>query len=153
MSAVARLTRLERDGCGWVIKFACDDRAVFWETVDGIKARVPWNGREWIPDEKAWWIDNSYLPLIAALFGNYTAMRQRSANTPSAFDSTAIPDKVRLAFAVIHLLPDAPPEVVKAAYRACAALHHPDRGGDTGLMKQINLGYELAYQWAVQHRK
>jgi len=30
---------------------------------------------------------------------------------------------------------------VKAAYRALATLHHPDRGGDTATMMALNAAY------------
>lgn len=43
---------------------------------------------------------------------------------------------------VLHLAPGAPWEVVQAAYRALAGLHHPDRGGDTAKMQAINRAYE-----------
>jgi hypothetical protein len=33
-------------------------------------------------------------------------------------------------YRVLHVQPDAPPEVVRAAYRALMARHHPDQGGD-----------------------
>lgn len=42
------------------------------------------------------------------------------------------------AYDVLHLKPDAPPEVIKAAQRALAQLHHPDHGGDEARMKAIN---------------
>jgi curved DNA-binding protein CbpA len=38
----------------------------------------------------------------------------------------------------LHLTDDAPWEVVQAAYKALAFLHHPDRGGSTTRMQQIN---------------
>ncbi len=45
-------------------------------------------------------------------------------------------------YVTLHLLPSAPPEVVKAAYRALATLHHPDKpGGDGERMKVINDAY------------
>ena len=47
------------------------------------------------------------------------------------------------AYGVLHLLPSAPPEVVTAAYRALATLHHPDRGGDATAMVQINQAVAL----------
>jgi curved DNA-binding protein CbpA len=40
------------------------------------------------------------------------------------------------------LLPSAPPEVVRAAYKALAMKHHPDKGGSTELMQAINQAYE-----------
>jgi hypothetical protein len=36
----------------------------------------------------------------------------------------------RSYYRVLHVQPDAPPEVVRAAYRALMARHHPDQGGD-----------------------
>lgn len=40
--------------------------------------------------------------------------------------------------ATLFLLSDAPIEVVQAAHRALALLHHPDRGGDVEKLKAIN---------------
>jgi hypothetical protein len=45
------------------------------------------------------------------------------------------------AYATLYLLPTAPPELVKAAYRCLALMHHPDRGGQTETMQQINNAY------------
>ena len=45
-------------------------------------------------------------------------------------------------YTALYLIPTAPQEVVKSAYRALAAKHHPDTGGNEELAKQINLAYE-----------
>lgn len=45
-------------------------------------------------------------------------------------------------FAVLHLLPSAPPEVIKAAYKALALITHPDRGGDAEAFRKIQEAYE-----------
>lgn len=45
------------------------------------------------------------------------------------------------AYAVLWLRPGAPPAVVRAAYRALAARHHPDAGGDPGVMRRLNAAY------------
>lgn len=42
----------------------------------------------------------------------------------------------------LHLLPSAPPEIAKAAYRALARIHHPDRGGSHEAMQRINTAWE-----------
>jgi hypothetical protein len=55
----------------------------------------------------------------------------------------AAPDAVAEAYAALWLRPGAPMEVVRAAYRALAALHHPDKGGDMGTMQQLNAAYAL----------
>ncbi len=39
---------------------------------------------------------------------------------------------------VLYLLPDAPPEVVRAVHRTLVKLHHPDVGGDLITMQRIN---------------
>jgi hypothetical protein len=45
-------------------------------------------------------------------------------------------------YSVLHLLPTAPPDLIKAAYRTLAQLHHPDHGGDTRTMQLINEAYK-----------
>ena len=44
-------------------------------------------------------------------------------------------------YVTLHLLPSAPPELVKVAYRCLAQIHHPDHGGDTAAMQRINAAY------------
>ncbi|MBU6365500.1 MAG: J domain-containing protein, partial [Gemmatimonadetes bacterium] len=41
-------------------------------------------------------------------------------------------------YRVLHVQPDAPVEVVRAAYRALAAKHHPDKGGDHDRAALVN---------------
>jgi len=45
-------------------------------------------------------------------------------------------------YRALHLLPSAPPEVAKAAYRALAQIHHPDRGGSHEAMQRVNTAWE-----------
>ncbi len=45
------------------------------------------------------------------------------------------------AYTTLYLLPDAPAEVVRAAYKALAMKHHPDHGGDMVTMQTINAAY------------
>lgn len=43
----------------------------------------------------------------------------------------------------LFLIPGAPIEVVKAAYKALAMVYHPDRpGGDSGKMQEINMAVQ-----------
>ena len=46
-------------------------------------------------------------------------------------------------YRVLHVQPEAPPEVVKAAYRALMILHHPDRGGDHAMAVSLNEAYAV----------
>ncbi len=46
------------------------------------------------------------------------------------------------AHATLHLLPSAPPELIRAAFKCLAQLVHPDKpGGDTEAMQRINAAY------------
>jgi DnaJ-class molecular chaperone len=44
------------------------------------------------------------------------------------------------------LLPNAPPEVIKAAYKALAKIYHPDARGDSEKMIAINRAFEIITQ-------
>lgn len=46
------------------------------------------------------------------------------------------------SWAVLWLANGAPPEVIAAAYRALAKIHHPDVGGSEEQMKKINDAHE-----------
>lgn len=43
---------------------------------------------------------------------------------------------------VLFIAPDAPIEVVKAAYKVLAWAYHPDRGGSEDAMRELNEAYE-----------
>lgn len=48
--------------------------------------------------------------------------------------------------ATLYVMYDAPIEVIQAAYRALAKLHHPDFGGDPTRMMEINRAYAALVQ-------
>jgi len=45
-------------------------------------------------------------------------------------------------FKILYLREDAPPQVIKAAYKALAAIHHPDVGGDSQKFIEIDEAYK-----------
>jgi hypothetical protein len=49
-------------------------------------------------------------------------------------------------YTCLHVTPDAPPEVIEAAYRALAKTHHPDVGGSDSAMKRLNWAREMIVQ-------
>ncbi|MCW5939881.1 MAG: J domain-containing protein [Fimbriimonadaceae bacterium] len=62
----------------------------------------------------------------------------------SVFEIKALPVPARPWHDVLGVSPDAPTEVVEAAYRALARIHHPGKGGDSGYMAEINAAIEEA---------
>jgi DnaJ-class molecular chaperone len=49
-------------------------------------------------------------------------------------------------FQTLYLLPNAPPEVVKASYKALAKIYHPDARGNSEKMIAINRAFEIITQ-------
>ncbi len=62
--------------------------------------------------------------------------RRRLPATPAG------PAPLAAAYACLHLLPTAPPELVRHAHRLAAGAHHPDRGGTAARMATINAAIE-----------
>jgi regulator of replication initiation timing len=46
-------------------------------------------------------------------------------------------------YAILHVNRDAPPEVIEAAHRALAKIHHPDVGGSDAAMQRLNLARDI----------
>ncbi len=70
--------------------------------------------------------------------GSSQGSSQNSRGTWNAYR-----DQYVEAYTTLHLLPDAPVELIKAAYRCLAKLNHPDRGGDEKAMQRINEAYAV----------
>ncbi len=110
------------------------------EVVQAIKDFIPAPGREYLPGEKAWLISpgwvHSALDTLRWYFDEVQLIEHDQPSTPTPIRKTD-PD-----YAALWLLPGAPAEVVRAAYRALARLHHPDVGGGTPEMQTINASYK-----------
>lgn len=107
---------------------------------------LPTAQRGYVPTRKSWWINYDFL------------LEARDVGTEyfDAVDWSSLDEQYRVALgdkiakpeppprgdhATLFLIAGAPPEVVKAAYRALALLHHPDRGGDAAKMKAVTAAY------------
>ncbi len=99
------------------------------ELVDAIKATIPARARSYDPTTKAWSVSAPYTDLAVLLLRRiypdaevyHADQAHRQEVPPPAARPAADP------YAVLHLLPSAPPELVDAAQRCLARLHHPDR--------------------------
>jgi hypothetical protein len=72
--------------------------------------------------------------------GRWVALHRRDRCEGLAGSAPGAPHVVRPdgPWGTLFLVPGAPPEVVKAVYRALAQLYHPDRGGDAARMAAVN---------------
>jgi hypothetical protein len=107
--------------------------------VDAIKSEIPAHARVYDPDTKSWTITAAYAPIAGRLmrfvFPDVVEEAVGAKAGPTFDRGTGAPNDPYL---ILHLRPSAPPELVTAAHRVLARLHHPDTGGDTATMQAIN---------------
>ena len=149
-----QLTLTKRDPC-WV-----ELGAPTGAFIAVVKASVrPYTYRKWDPDTQTWLVHWHWLEVLVGL------ARQHYVDV----DYSALPTKWQLRaagahvassglsavtgsdpFAVLHVTEDAPQEVVKAAYKALAALYHPDAaGGNAERFRQVREAYQLIAETEV----
>jgi len=108
--------------------------------VDELKRVVPAWLRTYDPDSRTWTVDGRYVHLayhvLAQVFGDVDVEGSRTGPADRGGDPR------EAALVVLHLRPTAPPELVDAAYKCLARLHHPDAGGSTVAMQVINAAAE-----------
>lgn len=94
---------------------------------------------------KQWCVPARYVPIVRELVKRYLGVELAVPLTPNLAPhakrepaKVAIPDE----YTTLCILPGAPPEVVKASYKALAFLCHPDRGGNAEHFRQLTNAYE-----------
>ncbi len=115
--------RYTRDGTRMLASF---DYAP--DVIQSLKAAIPSRCRRWDPEARVWSIDIRWWESACRVFEMYGLMQ--GLRTPDT------------AWEALHLRSSAPPELVDAAYRTLAKVHHPDHGGDNAKMRDLNLAYE-----------
>lgn len=143
---------------GWDVKLSSAERDVFMEVLGALKEHVNDGNRIYDPARRLWHVDQwgagglqSWVAYCCREYGAKVDWREcgRSASSGSQRKDPPPPPPHRThptsadAYQALHLLPSAPPEVVKAAYRALAQKHHPDHSGDTATMQKINTAFDL----------
>jgi hypothetical protein len=132
---------------------------------DEFKAAVPFSaGRQWLPSIKAWVVpdelfqrltwtkvrEHGLANLAISALGvkgwvpNSTEAhrRERAESARSAHQDAPGGRNTSSPWATLHLTPNAPLEVARAAYRAMALLCPPDQGGSEAEMKRVNAAWQ-----------
>jgi hypothetical protein len=105
-----------------------------------LKNLIAYPGRKWDKERRQWWVSAAAVAMAESIARrHYDNVEKLDAAPPPP---PPPPMHSYLAYNTLHLMPSAPPEVTKAAYRAMAMLHHPDRGGNVEMMKRINQAWE-----------
>ncbi len=127
-------------GCGVKI-FAADTNA-FTYAISELKEIIPVAFRNYEPTKKTWLITDwecldEWLDELRSV---YTVETEYDDEQPS---QKPPPQSIASPFQTLYLLPNAPPEVVKASYKALAKIYHPDAQGDGEKMIAINRAFEI----------
>jgi hypothetical protein len=134
------------------IKLRSEDGLAFKALIEALKnfvspvyRRYEPATRKWVVGEPATESFRSWLSSARATFGAQVQWIGGETDADPDAEWTPQPSKPRTSdpYTALWLLPGAPPEVVKAAYKALATLHHPDKpGGDDERMRAINSAYQ-----------
>src|SRR6478609_296376 len=113
------------------------------EFIDALKAIVPAELRLWENDEKRWYVFESYaekaIAIVKTYWPNLLDNRQaRQQERQQRQWKASINVAPANDYAALYVTSDAPAEVIRAAYKALALLHHPDNGGNLTTMQKIN---------------
>ena len=146
MARKAILTRCDAcDDGGYIIAWQTSDKILWGRILETIKS-VPREEREFIPDEKAWWLsDWAYTYLTRSI--QFGKKKGRSQQGPSPF---SLPKEITEAYQVLCITSDAPLELVKASQRILAKKYHPDTGGSHTAMVAINNAADTIIAWLEQ---
>ena len=105
------------------------------------KSSVPRFARRWDQERKLWVIQEGFVEVALQVVRQYFTLIELNEK-PQQQHHTASSDRPPTPYTTLHLLADAPIEVVRAAYKALALLHHPDHGGTVTKMQALNAAYE-----------
>ena len=114
------------------VRFGGLERDDFAAMVQDFRDLVPAGLREWNADDRCWIVDLSQSRKLR----DWALEWFDSVGWPLELSTTSTP------WSTLWLLPGAPREVIRAAFRALARLHHPDIGGDTAAMQRITAAYD-----------
>ena len=101
---------------------------------DTLKKSITSKKRVWNNEDKSWFIVKDQLDKLCHLLDQYFDETILLDFPPQQLSSTA--------WSKLFLLEGAPIEVIRAVYKALALKHHPDKGGDTAIMTNINVAYK-----------
>ena|SRR5215813_423764 len=111
---------------------------------EAIKQTIPAKARRWVPEKKLWAVSPDWCAIALRIAqGHFAIVHQ--VGTCKVQQQNGRSEKSpppRGPHSVLHLLPSAPPELVRSAYHILAKLLHPDVGGSTTKMQELNQAYK-----------
>jgi hypothetical protein len=141
---------IARTFSGFHIKLKSENPDAFRLCIDGLKSSITPDMRSYNPATREWFVDEDATGRMrrwldycrANLYAEVEWLDGETDADPEREWTPPTKPKAVDPYVTLHLLPSAPPEVVKAAYRALAVLNHPDKGGCEETMKRLNEAYK-----------
>jgi hypothetical protein len=131
-----------------------------------IRSLDPWQ-RRWLMQERAWWIADDAISLLARRIPEIGEALDRWIERPITIEEVLrwerlqtaprparpiyVPADVADAYASLGLAPGAPAAAVSTARRTLARRHHPDAGGQHRVMAAINGAADTVMAWLARH--
>jgi len=137
--------RLTMAGPRYLVRWSTADKDLWPTILADFRTTVPRHrDRTGCRVEGCWSVPRTWFPGGAVSMEEPDASEVDEEEEPTG-DGQRLPaasDTLTRAYACLHLLPTAPPELVRLAHRYAARTHHPDRGGNTSGMAAINAARE-----------
>jgi len=111
----------------------------FWNFIADLKTGIPSRSRRWDADNRRWLLRADVIESVAVLLNSHGLTYEHTGAGESEVHSGAV---LANPYHALHLLPTAPPELVRAAYRLLAKRHHPDGGGSHAAMQELGQAYQ-----------
>ena len=119
------------------------DGDIFQAFISDLKQCVPPRRRKWDPDDKRWLFREDAMSTVVYLLRRHD-LTYIHADTPDEQTAPQLPMGIPDAYRALWLVPGCPPELVTAAHRTLAKLHHPDTpNGDTAMQQKLNAARDL----------
>jgi hypothetical protein len=132
-----------------------DEPEVFADLLEELKNQIAPPQRRYSPPERTWFIAGDVFIHLSTWIDYAQNYHSAKIEWSTAKDSGEQQHRTREnrarashapvkgdAYATLFLLPTAPPELVKAAYKTLSLKLHPDKpGGDVRAMQQLNAAY------------
>ncbi|MBA3247310.1 MAG: J domain-containing protein [Pyrinomonadaceae bacterium] len=139
---------------GFSITLKSGVAADFNNAIGTLKSYIHASARSYDPQTRQWHVDadaqtefDRWLTYLVTVLGARIEWQHDEAKEerqhqhewpPAGYRKQPTKDEL---YARLHLLPSAPAELIKAAYRELAKLNHPDKGGNEEAMKLLNEAY------------
>ena len=120
---------------GWYVTLRSGKSAAFMLALEMLKDLIPADEREYCPETREWFISSEARDELDCWL-------KRMAQRKAIIDRQREADPKASPYTILHLLPTAPPELVKSAYKTLSLLHHPDRGGSHDRQIALNEAFE-----------